>query len=630
MAAKSAKLAATTPAPESDQYLVIARRYRPQSFPDLVGQAHVAAALSNAIQQNRVGHAYLFSGARGTGKTSSARILAKCLNCQPGPTVTPCQVCDSCQGITSGDDLDVLEIDGASNRRIEEIRQLRSNVNIRPSRSRYKIYIIDEVHMLTKEAFNALLKTLEEPPEHVKFIFCTTELDKIPITIRSRCQLFEFMPVEERAIRQRLKQIAQAEHVDVDDEALILLSRRAAGSMRDSQSLLEQLLSLGQTNITLSDVNRFLGTADAQVVQQIVEQLAARNSAGAMAAAQQAFRQGVDAGQLATQLLGYFRDCLAASIGCDDELLLHASPDQFAFVRELGTQMGLEQALAIAQILDDCLVKMRYSTHPQVLLELSLVRIGRLEQLQAISDLIEQLRQTGPTGAANPAISRPPAPARSPTAPSPRISGGAPSAASSSSQVAPSKKNEPTESSTAYDSEESRPQRAAKPSVPSTAAESCVPASAEQSAVADAPVAMTPANVESIWKRAIGLLGNTTADMAGQYQRLEWMPDGRIVVTLSEQFQRYCSLPERKSSVECMLAQVAGQAVRVDFRAAATAVPPQVLAAPISRLKLMRDSARDPLVRAAIDLFDATVTDASGSPTTLGEPRPPNGPHDVT
>ena len=478
-------------------------------------------------------------------------------------------------------------------RRIEEIRQLRSNVNIRPSRSRYKIYIIDEVHMLTKEAFNALLKTLEEPPDHVKFIFCTTELDKIPITIRSRCQLFEFMPVEERAIRQRLKQIAEAEKVEVDDGALILLSRRAAGSMRDSQSLLEQLLSLGQAHITLADVNRFLGTADSQVVQQIVEQLAARNSAASLAAAQQAFRQGVDAGQLATQLLGYFRDCLAAGIGCDDDLLLHASPDQFAFVRELGTQMGLEQSLAIAQILDDCLVKMRYSTHPQVLMELSLVRICRLEQLQAISDLIEQLRQSSSSSAASPATSRAATTARSPMAPSPRIVGDSTAAASLPSQASPSKKNEPTDLDTAYES-------------------------------------VTPANVESIWRRAIGLLGDSTADMAGKYQRLEWKPDGRIVVTLSEQFQRYCSLPERRSSLENMLARVAGQSIRIDYVAAQTTEPSQVSVAPVSRLKLMRDSARDPLVRAAIDLFDATVTDASGSRPTLSESRSPNEPHDVS
>ncbi len=183
------------PAPS---YVVVARRYRPQGFGELIGQEHVSQALSNAIATNRVGHAYLFTGARGTGKTSTARILAKALNCVHGPTATPCNECDICHSISTGDDVDVLEIDGASNRGIDEIRQLRQNVNVRPSRSRFKIYIIDEVHMLTREAFNALLKTLEEPPEHVKFIFCTTEATKIPITILSRCQRFDFAGISTR------------------------------------------------------------------------------------------------------------------------------------------------------------------------------------------------------------------------------------------------------------------------------------------------------------------------------------------------------------------------------------------------------------------------------------------------
>src|SRR5579863_4283288 len=188
---------------ESDRasdYVVVARRYRPQSFAELVGQQHVAQALAGAIASNRVGHAYLFTGARGVGKTSSARILAKALNCVHGPTSTPCNQCDICRSVSTGDDVDVLEIDGASNRGIDEMRQLRQNVNVRPSRARFKIYIIDEVHMLTKEAFNALLKTLEEPPEHVKFIFCTTEPEKIPVTILSRCQRYDFAGISTEAI----------------------------------------------------------------------------------------------------------------------------------------------------------------------------------------------------------------------------------------------------------------------------------------------------------------------------------------------------------------------------------------------------------------------------------------------
>ncbi len=210
------------------EYVVVARRYRPQAFAELVGQEHVARALTAAITSNRVGHAYLFTGARGVGKTSAARILAKCLNCEQGPTAVPCDRCDSCLSIAAGNDVDVLEIDGASNRGIEEMRELRHNVAIRPSRSRFKIYIIDEVHMLTREAFNALLKTLEEPPEHVKFIFCTTEAEKIPVTILSRCQRFDFAGIQAGSIVDRLKQIVAAEGIEADQQALVLLSRCAA------------------------------------------------------------------------------------------------------------------------------------------------------------------------------------------------------------------------------------------------------------------------------------------------------------------------------------------------------------------------------------------------------------------
>ena len=225
------------PSTHDGQYVVVARRYRPQGFEDLVGQDMVSQALSNAIDTDRVGHAYLFTGARGVGKTSTARILSKALNCQQGPSPTPCHQCDICQTIATGEDVDVLEIDGASNRGIDEIRQLRSNINVRPSRSRYKIYIIDEVHMLTKEAFNALLKTLEEPPPHVKFIFCTTDPEKIPITVLSRCQRFDFAPVGPDKIVARLQQIVQVGgYKRHDDDALRVLARKG-GRIRSRQSV---------------------------------------------------------------------------------------------------------------------------------------------------------------------------------------------------------------------------------------------------------------------------------------------------------------------------------------------------------------------------------------------------------
>ncbi|MEZ6071469.1 MAG: DNA polymerase III subunit gamma/tau [Pirellulales bacterium] len=297
------------------QYVVVARRYRPQRFEDLIGQEHIAQSLAGAINSDRVGHAYLFTGARGVGKTSAARIMAKALNCGRGPTTTPCGECDICQRVSTGDDVDVLEIDGASNRGIDEIRELRQNATVRPSRARYKIYIIDEVHMLTREAFNALLKTLEEPPAHVKFIFCTTEPEKIPVTILSRCQRFDFAGIRTEDIARRLSQIVTSEGVEAEPEAISLLARRAAGSMRDSQSLLEQLLSFGHDKISVADVHHLLGTADDRLVHAIVEQLAGHDAASAIASLDEAVAAGVDVGQLLGQLLGYLRDVLVVSTG---------------------------------------------------------------------------------------------------------------------------------------------------------------------------------------------------------------------------------------------------------------------------------------------------------------------------
>ena len=328
------------------------------------------------------------------GKTSTARILAKALNCVKGPTATPCNECDVCRSISTGDDVDVLEIDGASNRGIDEIRQLRQNVNVRPSRARFKIYIIDEVHMLTREAFNALLKTLEEPPEHVKFIFCTTEATKIPITILSRCQRFDFAGISTRSIFSRLRQIVEAEGVEADDEALEVLARRAAGSMRDSQSLLEQLLSFASQRITVADVHGMLGTAGDVRLATMVKFMVQRNAAAALGELGTAAQEGVDVAQLIEQLFGYFRDCMVAAVGCPADTFLYVSPAASGDVIEAGRHLGLQTILAVMQILDQTLSRMKYSTQARILAELAVVRICHLEDLEELSGLIVQL-QTG-------------------------------------------------------------------------------------------------------------------------------------------------------------------------------------------------------------------------------------------
>ncbi len=371
------------------KYTVVARRYRPKTFAELVGQSTVAQALLSAINSNRVGHAYLFTGARGVGKTSTARIFAKALNASADTDGQFDPNSDMAQAIDAGEDMDVLEIDGASNRGIDEIRQLRANAAVRPSRSRYKIYIIDEVHMLTTQAFNALLKTLEEPPGHVKFIFCTTDPEKLPVTVLSRCQRFDFPPVHAEQIYERLKFICQNEGTNADEAALRLIARRAAGSMRDSQSLLEQLLSFGGDRITADVVHAMLGTADETRLSAFASRLIERDAAGALRELDNAASEGVDVGQLAEQLLGYLRDMMTVSVGGGADLIRTANTNSVDQLIEWGKTWGTMTLLSALQLLDETIVKMRHSVQSRVLLEVALVQICNLQDLQSLSELVK-------------------------------------------------------------------------------------------------------------------------------------------------------------------------------------------------------------------------------------------------
>jgi DNA polymerase-3 subunit gamma/tau len=374
------------------EYTVMARRFRPQAFAEVVGQEHVAQALRNSIIQGRVAHAFLFTGARGVGKTSSARILAKSLNCPNAVGPDPCNQCEICQGISTGSDVDVLEIDGASNRGIDDIRMLRQNVGVRSMRSKYKVYIIDEVHMLTKEAFNALLKTLEEPPPNVKFIFCTTEPNKVPDTILSRCQRFDFGTIATSSIKMRLSQIAEAEGKLVDPDALELVARRAAGSMRDSQSLFDQLLAFGEEHIRAADVHRLLGTAPDERLIGIMQSVIARQQGELLRQFQISLDSGVQLGELTDQLLSYTRDLLIVASGAQDVPLQSIADENFPILKEQATAWGLRNILAGMQILADTKGKMRGVTYGRVLAELALVRLSCLEDLNALEQVIAAIR----------------------------------------------------------------------------------------------------------------------------------------------------------------------------------------------------------------------------------------------
>lgn len=377
-------------------YQVVARRYRPQTFEELIGQETIARALTNAIETNRVGHAYLFTGARGVGKTSCARIFAKALNCVHGPTTHPCLRCDNCLAIATGEDVDVIEIDGASNRGVDEIRQLRQNAAIAPSRSHYKIYIIDEVHMLTREAFNALLKTLEEPPTRVKFIFCTTEPNKIPITILSRCQRFDFNSINGTSISKRLEQIALREGADAEDGVFDIIARRANGSMRDAQSLLEQLLSFAPTHITMTDAHNMLGSVDDKKLFDLLQATLKNDAKSVFEVLGQAAVQGIDFGTLVEQMFGVFRDLMVVASGCPSTALAYVPVARFDNLKKFAESFGMRRILASLQILDQTLQRMRFSAQARILAEIAFARLCSLDVFQAIESLIAQLKNSNP------------------------------------------------------------------------------------------------------------------------------------------------------------------------------------------------------------------------------------------
>jgi DNA polymerase-3 subunit gamma/tau len=377
----------TSPDPSASAgYTVLARRYRPARFEDCVGQEHVAQAITNAIDSQRVAHAYLFCGSRGVGKTSMARIFAKALNCEKGPTGQPCGVCESCQSITAGSDLDVVEIDGASNRGIEEIRELRAGVAYRPSRSRFKIYIIDEVHMLTKEAFNALLKTLEEPPGHVKFVFATTEPQKIPITILSRCQRYDFAGIGLEQIRHRLAEIVAAEGMTADDEALEIVARRARGSMRDSQSLLDQVLAYAAGHLTAEVVHRLLGTAGEERVLSLGQAIFQHDAAQSLRIVDQAVGEGIQLGEWVDQMLDFFRDLLVLTVDPAASLLSMAERNRLELARLIEGR-STERIMEMMDILASSRQRLRGSPFGRTIVEMTVVRLCRLDQFLSLSVL---------------------------------------------------------------------------------------------------------------------------------------------------------------------------------------------------------------------------------------------------
>ena len=391
-------------------YLVLARKWRPQKFDDVIGQPHVARTLQNAVTSGRIAHAYLFTGARGVGKTSVARILAKALNCERGASAHPCNECSNCREVTQGNAIDVLEIDGASNRGIDSIRELRETVRYRPAKGRYKIYIIDEVHMLTSEAFNALLKTLEEPPERVVFIFATTEPHKIPATILSRCQRFDFRRIPTSMLVKHLLNIAAQEKMELSESVIYSIAREADGSMRDAQSLLEQLLAFSGDGMDDTEILDILGVVDRQSVHKVGHAILTGDVRACLEAVEDLYRRGTDSKRFCRQLCDHFRNLLFFSMdGAREEggaLWIDLPEEEREALREEAELTSPESLYLYFQMVIKGEDEIRRSSMPRAALEMMLLRLTQLPRLESLDALLHKLSSFDATDLAQASGSR--------------------------------------------------------------------------------------------------------------------------------------------------------------------------------------------------------------------------------
>jgi DNA polymerase-3 subunit gamma/tau len=373
-------------------YLVFARQWRPQTFEEVVDQKHVTRTLQNAIRSNRIAHAFLFTGERGVGKTSVARILAKALNCSDGPTPAPCNQCQSCNEITKGISMDVLEIDGASNTGVDDIRELREKVRYAPVSSRYKVYIIDEVHMLSTSAFNALLKTLEEPPPHVIFILATTEPHKIPDTILSRCQRYDFKRISLAGIIDNLKKITSEEKITISEKALFQIAQASEGSMRDAQSILERIISYAGEKVNDEQVQEILGILDRRLLSEFSSALIERDDKRCLDVIDKIYSSGYDLKQAYYSLLEHIRNLLIIKINPEPSRLLELSDASFLELRKQSQKISAEEIHGLFKLLLQSEEEINRSPFPKLILEMTILRMVHLRPSLPLDEIIHKLK----------------------------------------------------------------------------------------------------------------------------------------------------------------------------------------------------------------------------------------------
>jgi DNA polymerase-3 subunit gamma/tau len=603
---------ATSPAPKATPYLVLARKYRPQRFQDLVGQEHVARTLGNAIALGRVHHAFLFTGARGVGKTSAARILARALCCVKGPTATPCGECDFCTEIVSGQSVDVVEIDGASNRGVEDARNLREAVRYAPSKGRKKVYIIDEVHMFTAEAFNALLKTLEEPPPHVVFILATTEVHKIPITILSRCQRYDFKLLPTVRLVEHMTSILAQENIPFEGDALRLLARQAGGSARDSLSLLDQIIAfVGDSPITHDKVVEVLGVADRRLLQALHESVLAREPARALRLLAEAIDKGIDLVQLSRSFLGYIHDAEVVNLVDQAGDLVDATPEEIAELRALAGKMPRGLATTLFDRWARAVDEAGKSPTPRLLLEMALVDLCFAEPLVPLGDLLARLGdlearlQGGAPPPARPPGGRPPGDPGARPAPAPSRSSG-PDAPPAFREPAP------RAVAPAPGPAETRPP-ASSPSSPSSPSSARAPSPAPEAAPAPAAAPGTPEDAWNLLR--LRLQDRPPLAAALDHAAVASWDAGRVVLTVPGRLP-LDRLEKDRAVLEAALREVTGAATALELRLGGAPGSSSALASEVAREAdaLEKDRARreqearqHPMIRKAQELFGVSA-----------------------
>jgi DNA polymerase-3 subunit gamma/tau len=560
-------------------YQVIARKYRPQVFEEVVGQRLITDTLKNAILTERVAHGYIFSGARGVGKTTTARVLAKALNCAQGPTVTPCGECPSCQEIAAGNSIDVLEIDAASNRGIDEIRELRENVRYLPARDRYKIFIIDEAHMLTTEAFNALLKTLEEPPPRSLFILATTEPHKLPSTIQSRCQHFSFRLLDYQEILSRLQWVCAQENIKADEGALSAVTQAAEGSMRDGLSLLDQVIASCGNQLEETRVRQVLGVVPTQLLNNMVEAIHAGDARRVLELLGQLAAEGYELAHFCAELIRAVRNLMVAkSCGAESPLVQVASEER-ARLAELANLFGEEDLARFFNLLLRTESEMRYSLQPRFHLELGLMKLVHARRLASLEALLAQLGQPGlvekTMGAAPKNLG--PGPVRSLPL---KTQAAAPPQESVKSPVAPAPPSTPL-------------------AAPVAAVETVHPPAAVSTPAEDARLSSIKAALFDQSKR---FLSSCLDHLSGW--RFE---NGEVRFTFAHKDSLYADLfkaHEQQETLRAVCAQVLGQPVRIYVT-----LEEQEAEAQVPRLSARERAERDPGVEAFRKKFDGALVD---------------------